>query len=69
MHVDALSRIITSVETIPLEKELQYRQLSDPRIRTILNHLEESAHDKFMLIEGLVYKKVIDKPRFYVPDW
>ncbi|KYN37546.1 hypothetical protein ALC56_08090, partial [Trachymyrmex septentrionalis] len=40
----------------------------DPRIRTIVDHLEESEHDKFMLIEGLIYKKDDDKSRFYVPD-
>jgi len=66
MHVDALSRIVASVETIPLKKELQNRQLSDPRIRVILNQLEESEHDKFTLVEG-VYKKD-DKPCFYIPD-
>ena len=67
MHIDALTRIVAAVGTISLEKELQYR-LSDPRIRTILDHLEESEYDKFILIEGLVYKKDDEKPRFYVPD-
>ena len=34
----------------------------------ILNHLEESEHDKFTLVERLVYKKDDDKPRFYIPN-
>lgn len=34
-HVDALSRIVASTEIMPLERELQLRQLVDPNIKTI----------------------------------
>lgn len=56
-HVDALSRIVVYHESIPLEKELQYRQLQDDRLKAIAENLEFADNDKFELIEGLVYKK------------
>jgi hypothetical protein len=67
-HVDALSRIVAAIETLPLEKELYYKQLTDPQIQTLTNSLEENNSDKFELIEGLVYRKFPDKSRFYVPE-
>lgn len=67
-HVDALSRVVAAIETVPLEKELYYRQLTDPQIQTLTNSLEEDNSDKFELIEGLVYRKFPDKSRFYVPE-
>ncbi|KYN38979.1 hypothetical protein ALC56_06631 [Trachymyrmex septentrionalis] len=50
------------------DSQIKVIGLSDLRIRTILNHFEELEHDKFTLIEGLVYKKDNYKSRFYVPD-
>ena len=59
MHVDTLRRIVASVETIPLEKELQYRQLLDSRIRAILDQLEVDE------LERITLKNFI-KSNFYV---
>ncbi|KMQ89733.1 hypothetical protein RF55_10607 [Lasius niger] len=67
-HVDALSRVAGVVEALPLEKELEYRQLQDPKLKFIAKDLEYESHEKFDLIEGLVYRKGPDKPRFVVPD-
>lgn len=63
-HVDALSRVAGVVEALPLEKELEYRQLQDPKLKFIAKDLEYESHEKFDLIEGLVYRKGPDKPRF-----
>jgi len=68
MHVDALSRIVSAVEPVSLEKELQCRQLTDPKIQELAQLLENTEHDKYTLIEGLVYKKCKDKLRFFVPE-
>lgn len=38
-HVDALSRIAAHIEAMPLEKELQYRQLQDPKLKLIAEQL------------------------------
>jgi len=67
-HVDALivSRVINLVETLPLEKELEYRQLQDPRLKFLARDLEYENHEKFDLIEGLVFRKGIDK--FVIPE-
>lgn len=67
-HVDALSRIVAYHEPLPLVDELQYRQLQDERLKNIAEKLEFSDDEKFQLIEGLVYKKGPDKPRFVVPE-
>lgn len=66
-HVDALSRQISLVNALPLENELQYRQLKDSRIIEIAKQLENSENDKFEIIDGLIYKKG-DRSRFYVPE-
>jgi len=68
VHVDALSRVIAYTEVLPLEKELQYRQLQDLHIQKIAQELEQSEHDKFTLCDGLVYRKGSDKSRFLVPE-
>jgi len=57
-HVDALSRSIGYVSEVPLERELELRQLTDPRIQEIANELEFSDNEKFTLVNGLVYKKI-----------
>jgi len=63
-HVDAFSRIVHNIEALPLEKELVYRHLQDSKIKVIAKELETQDLDKFELIEGLVYRKGPDKPRF-----
>lgn len=67
-HVDALSRAVCFTETIPLEKELQYRQLTDPFLKRLAEDLEKEDQEKFQLIDGLVFRKDTDKHRFVVPD-
>jgi len=67
-HVDALSRTVGYLEAMPLENELQYRQLQDIRLRKIAEDLEFTNNDKFVPIDGLVYKKFPDKPRFAVSE-
>lgn len=67
-HVDALSRIVSYVEAMPLEKELQYRQLQDIQIKALSEKLEKEEDKNFQLIDGLVFRKGEDKPRFVIPD-
>jgi len=67
-HVDALSRSVGYVYEMPLEKELEFRQVADPVIRQISTELELRESDRFKLIDGLVYKKVDDNYKFYVPE-
>lgn len=71
-HVDALSRIVASISLLPLERELEFRQLKDSFIKEIAMDLETSednkAKEKFEIIDGLVFKKGPDKSRFYIPD-
>ncbi|XP_067212248.1 uncharacterized protein [Linepithema humile] len=66
-HVDALSRV-AYMNALSLERELELKQLLDPRLREIAKQLEFSDNEKFELIEGLVYRKGPDKPRFAVPE-
>jgi len=35
-HMDALSRIVAFAEAMPLEKELQYKQLQDPKFKDVI---------------------------------
>lgn len=71
-HVDALSIIVASISPLPLERELEFRQLKDPIIKEIALDLESSenykAKEKFEIIDRLVFKKGPDKSRFYIPD-
>jgi len=67
-HVDALSRISAYVEYMPLERELEFKQLQDQKLKEIAEKLEFQENDMFQLIDGLVYKKGPDKPRFAVPE-
>lgn len=68
MHVDALSRLVCYTDSIPLEKELQYRQLQDPTLKIIAENLGKKENNKFELIDGLVFRKGSYKHRFVVPD-
>jgi len=67
-HVDALSRVSSLTPNRSIEEELQYRQLTDPKSQAISNLLETSDHEKYTLIAGLVYKKGLDKLKFYAPE-
>lgn len=68
VHVDALSRVSAYIEYMPLEKELQYRQLQDPKLKVIAESLSQNEHEKFELFDGLVYRKGTYSPRFVVPE-
>lgn len=52
---------------MPVERELEFRQLQDSHIESIAKDLEFEDNDKFKLIDGLVYRKGPDKSRFVVP--
>lgn len=56
-HVDTLSRIIALVDMIPIEKQLEYRQLKDPYLKQIALSLEDpdnnNKENKFEIIDGL----------------
>lgn len=67
-HVDALSRQIAYVNTLPLEREFEIRQTKDSRLMVIAKELEYGVNEKFKLIDGLVYQKGDDRSRFVVPD-
>ncbi|KMQ86352.1 retrovirus-like pol polyprotein, partial [Lasius niger] len=67
-HVDALSRIVAYMDSMPLERELEYKQLQDTRLKSIAEQLEYEDNDKFVLLEGLVFRKGPDKSRFAIPD-
>lgn len=67
-HVDALSRSTCYVNALPLERELEFRQLADPVIAEISRELEFNDSDKFILVDGLVYRKISDDQKFVVPE-
>jgi len=54
-HVDALSRQVCYLKVLPLERELEFRQLQDVRLKEIVDNLEYG--DKFEMIDGLIYRK------------
>jgi len=66
-HVDAFSRSVVYVHEMPLERELEFRQMTDTRLKQISEELEFSDSDKFCLVNGLVYRKCGDL-KFAVPD-
>jgi len=67
-HVDALSRSLAYVKEVPLERELELRQLADPQIQEIANKLEFCDDEKFSLVNGLVYRRDHDNLKFVVSD-
>lgn len=67
-HVDVLSKQIAYVGSLPLERQLEIKQLQDTTIKEIAQNLEHSDDDKFELIDGLVYKKGNDRSRFVIPE-
>jgi len=52
-HADALSRSVAYVDELPLERQLEFLQLSDPKILEISKQLELEENEKFELIDGL----------------
>lgn len=58
-YVDALNRV-GYIGELPLERELEFRQLSEAQIKEISNALEYKDNPKFALVDGLVYKKIED---------
>jgi len=66
-HVDALSRAVAHINEMPLERELEFRQIADQRLRQISEELEFNDNDKFSLVNGLVYKKHGEDLKFAVP--
>lgn len=67
-HVDALSRKIIYLDTLPLERELEFRQLQDPHLLQIANHLEFAEDERFQLIDGLLYRKGQERSHFVISD-
>jgi len=57
-----------AVESMPVERELQYRQLDDPNICDIAQRLKEAKRKKFILIDGLVYRKDSSRPKFIISE-
>lgn len=66
-HVDALSRCAAYVNALPLEHELEMRQLADPEIIPISQRLELEDDPKFSLVNGLLYRKDGETLKFVVP--
>lgn len=67
-HVDALGRHIGYVRSLPVKRELDFKQLQDAKLKSMAENLEYKDNNKFKLIEGLVYKKDKDRSRFVIPD-
>lgn len=67
-HVDALSRCVAYINQLPLERELEFRQLADPKIKEIAKELELKDDVRFKLIDGLVYKQDNGRSKFVVPE-
>jgi len=55
-HVDALSQAIAYVHEMSLERELEFRQIADPRLRQISEELEFKDSDEFSLVNGYLQK-------------
>jgi len=69
-HVDALSRSVAYVNELPLEREIEFRQLNDPKIKEISNLLEFKDDEKFELInDWFIGKTAIIKNLYYQIRW
>jgi len=53
---------------MPLERELQYKQLQNPKFRNPSTKFKREDHHKFELLYGLSFRKDPDKLQFAVPD-
>jgi len=60
--------MISLVETLLLEKELELKQLQDARLNDIVDSFEFEDNTKFKLIDDLIHCKGLDCPRFVVPE-
>lgn len=60
-HVDALNRNILYINALPIERELEYRQLADSKLKQVASKLEVTENENFELIDGLVYRKGVNK--------
>jgi len=67
-HVDALSRSVGAVDELPIERKLEYLQLTDPELRKISRRLELEEDERYSLVDGLVYRKVDNNLRFVIPE-
>jgi len=63
-----VSRSVAYVNEFPLERKLEYRQLTDPQILKNSQELELKDSDKIKLIDGLVYKIMGEDVKFVVSD-
>lgn len=68
IHVDCLSRNVMVVESMSFEDELLYKQLSDPKLKTLASELEITDNKNFTLINGLVFRNYRDKQLFVIPE-
>ncbi|KMQ95401.1 retrotransposable element tf2 protein type 2 [Lasius niger] len=66
-HVDALSRQ-GYINFLPLERELEFRQLQDSKLKQIASELKYKDNEEFKLLDGLIYRKGNDRLRFVVPE-
>lgn len=55
------------MDELPLERRLEFQQLSDPRLKELSKELEFKDNDKFELIDGLIYRKIDNKRKFVIP--
>jgi len=60
--------VIAYVHEMTLERQLEFKQIADPRLKQIREELEFKDSDKFNLINGLVYKKCGVDFKFAVPE-
>ena len=56
-----------SINSLPIEREFEFKQLSDPNLRIITNELEFRDDKYFHVIDGLLYRKRGDS-LFIVPE-
>lgn len=54
-YVDALSRIVSMVKSLPLERQLKFRQPQDGKLQSIAENLKFTNNDKFKLVDRLVF--------------
>lgn len=67
-HVDCLSRNVETISVITAEDELMYRQLTDPKLKELAEHVELRGSKCFSIIDGLLFRRHHDRDLFVVPD-
>jgi len=68
VHVDCLSRNVMVVQSISFEDELMYKQLSDPKLKSLTSELKIKDNKHFSLLNGLIFKNYRDKQLFVIPE-